>query len=67
MSARPKLVYPGGWVRTTLLSGRFVPVDPACEMCRRASCGPYWFNLERKAVRCSRCQTEDDLWNQAER
>jgi hypothetical protein len=62
MSRRSWLVYPGGWVRTSYLSGRFVREDPACEVCRRASCGPYWFHLERRVVRCYCCQSEHGLW-----
>jgi hypothetical protein len=62
---RSKLVYPGGWIWTTYLSRRFPHVDPTCELCRRATCGPYWLHLERWVVRCYRCQTEDDLWREA--
>jgi hypothetical protein len=51
MSRRSWTVYPGGWIRTSLRSATFEPVDPACEICRRASCGPYWFHLERRVVR----------------
>lgn len=61
------LVYPGGWVRTSLLSRRFEIPDPRCELCRRMSCGPLWFNIETQAVRCYRCQSADELWAQRER
>ena len=52
---KAKLVYPGGWVRTTLLSQRFIPVDERCELCGRASCGPYWFHLARRVICCLKC------------
>jgi lysyl-tRNA synthetase class I len=63
---KSKLVYPGGWVRTTLLSAEFVPVSPVCELCHRLSSGPYWFQLERRVVRCYDCQSEDELWRKGD-
>jgi hypothetical protein len=48
-------VWAGEWVRTTLLSKRFRPAISTCEFCCRGSCGPYWFSLRTRMVRCYRC------------
>lgn len=49
-------LYGGEWVRTTpMMSKRFVPVDPACELCRRVNCAPAWHSIKTRRVRCDRC------------
>lgn len=53
-----KLIYPGQFVRTTLLSNRFSPIDGACHFCRSAPCGPYWFHYPTRAVVCDRCMSD---------
>jgi hypothetical protein len=55
VSRRWHHVYPGGFVRTTLLSRKFDVGDPRCWFCLTATCGPWWFHLETRRVVCSRC------------
>ena len=52
------MLYPGGWVRTSYLSQRFEINDPTCIRCRRATCGPWWYHVERGDVLCYRCSPE---------
>jgi hypothetical protein len=55
LSRRRHLVYPGGFVRTTLLSRRFDVGDPRCWFCLTATAGPWWFHLGSSRVVCSKC------------
>jgi len=59
-----KLIYPGGFVRTTLLSRRFAVADCRCKQCRRATCGPFYVHIETRHVLCRRCYeaTLDPGW-----
>lgn len=61
MSGRRHLVYPGGFVRTTLLSRKFDVRDPRCWFCLRATCGWWWFHFDSGRVVCGRCL--DDPWS----
>ena len=63
MSRRSHVVHPGGFVRTTLLSRKFDVADPRCGICNRATCGPWWFQLDSSRVVCSRCLP--DPWHDA--
>ena len=54
------LVFSGGFIKTTLLSAKFIPVDERCGICLAASCGYYWFHLKTKRVVCRRCM--GDVW-----
>ena len=31
------------------------PIDARCERCTRLNCGPYWFSIKTRRVRCYRC------------
>lgn len=52
---KPHSLYADEWVRTTLLSRSFKPVDARCELCRKLNCGPYWYSVKTMRVRCYGC------------
>jgi hypothetical protein len=51
-----KTLYDGDWVSARPLLNRRFPVDePACEICREASCATAWVSTKRRVVRCRKC------------
>ncbi len=63
---RSKLLHPGRFIRTTPLIGKWASFadDPACALCRRASCAPAWLHVERRVFVCDRCM--GDPWQNGE-
>lgn len=55
-------VFPGHFVKTTLLSRKFEVGDPRCYLCASATCGPFYVRipLEEGKLVCRRCM--GDPW-----
>lgn len=63
MGTKRKLVWDGEWIRIQcLVNQTFVPENPSCEWCGRATCSTVWFSIRTRRIRCLKC-FEPPSWN----